>query len=151
MGSSVTRSAASLRLKKSSRRRISASSSGTKAPQPLFGYHRRVVRMRRLLVYLFLGPPLAAAGNWSLEKLFTRPFIWGTSPTEITWSKQGHVLLFLWNADGNRFRDLYAYHPDQKKLIRLTQMDTVHDELNESEAEKDERRKHYLMPLEGIG
>jgi len=106
--------------------------------------------MRRLLVYLFLGTPLAAAGNWSLEKLFTRPFIWGTSPTEITWSKQGHVLLFLWNAEGYRFRDIYAYQPGQKKLIRLTQMDAVHDELNESEAEKDERRKHYPMPLEGI-
>src|SRR2546426_2249461 len=121
MASSVTRNAASLCLKKSSRRRISALSSGMKAPQFLFGYHRRVVRMRRLLVYLFLATPLAAAGNWSLEKLLIRPFIWGTSPAEITWSK--HVLLFLWNAEGYRFRDLYAYHPGQKKLIRLTQMD----------------------------
>src|SRR2546426_5836923 len=120
MASSVTRNAASLCLKKSSRRRISALSSGMKAPQFLFGYHRRVVRMRRLLVYLFLATPLAAAGNWFFEKLLIRPFIWGTSPAEFTWSK--HVLLFLWKPEGYRFPDLYASNPGQKKSLSLPQM-----------------------------
>ena len=67
--------------------------------------------MTRLLACLLMPAALLAAESWSLEKLYTRPFVWGTSPTEITWSKQGHTLLFLWNAEGNRFRDLYAYHP----------------------------------------
>src|SRR5579864_8834593 len=99
--------------------------------------------MRCLLAWLFLPAAAFAAEAWSLEKLFTRPFAWGTSPTEVTWSKQGHTLLFLWNAEGNRFRDLYAYQPVEKKLIRLTNLKPVRDELNLADAEKDERRKQY--------
>jgi dipeptidyl aminopeptidase/acylaminoacyl peptidase len=105
--------------------------------------------MRRLLASL-LFPAIAFAEPWSLEKLFTRPFVWGTPPSEITWSKQGHTLLFLWNAEGGRFRDLYAYHAAAQKLVRLTDMEPVRDDLNRGEAEKDEHRKHYLMPPDGI-
>src|SRR5690242_19842522 len=105
--------------------------------------------MRRLLGVLLL-PAIAFAEPWSLEKLFTRPFVWGTPPSEITWSKQGHTLLFLWNAEGGRFRDLYAYHAAAQKLVRLTDMEPVRDDLNRGEAEKDEHRKHYLMPPDGI-
>ena len=105
--------------------------------------------MKCALIWLLAVAPLAAE-TWSLEKLYTRPFVWGTSPSEVTWSKQGHALLFLWNADGNRFLDLYSYNPDRKKLTRLTQMEAVRDVLNRTEAEKDDRRKTYLMPREGI-
>jgi dipeptidyl-peptidase-4 len=105
--------------------------------------------MKCALIWLLAVAPLAAE-TWSLKKLYTRPFVWGTSPSEVTWSKQGHVLLFLWNADGNRFLDLYSYNPDQKKLTRRTQMEAVRDILNRTEAEKDDRRKTYLMPREGI-
>src|SRR5437868_11772657 len=106
--------------------------------------------MRRFAACLLF--PLAAfsAEIWTLERLFTRPFVWGNSPTEITWSKQGHTLLFLWNAEGNRFRDLYAYRADQKQLVRLTRLETVHDDLNLTDADKDDRRKQYLMPPEGL-
>ena len=105
--------------------------------------------MRRLLCSL-LFPAITLAEPWSLEKLFARPFVWGTPPTEIAWSQQGHTILFLWNAEGGRFRDLYAYHPAEQKLVRLTNMVSVRDDLNRSEAEKDERRKQYVMPPEGI-
>src|SRR5579859_1826749 len=105
--------------------------------------------MRRLFGALLL-PAIALAEPWSLEKLFTRPFVWGTPPSEITWSKQGLTLLFLWNAEGGRFRDLYAYHPAEQKVVRLTDMEPVRDDLNRGEAEKDERRKQYLIPPEGI-
>ncbi|HKX00177.1 MAG TPA: prolyl oligopeptidase family serine peptidase [Bryobacteraceae bacterium] len=106
--------------------------------------------MPRLVVLLLFAAPILAE-PWSIEKLFTRPFAWGTSPAAVTWSKQGHTLLFLWNKEGNRFRDLYAYDPVSRKPIRLTDMEAVRDELNLTEAEKDERRKQYLMPAEGIG
>jgi hypothetical protein len=106
--------------------------------------------MRCLLAWLLLPAAAFAAEAWSLEKLFTRPFIWGTPPTEIKWSKQGHTLLFLWNAEGNRFRDLYAYRPEKQALIRLTNMEKVRDDLNLTDAEKDERRKRYPMPADGL-
>lgn len=106
--------------------------------------------MRCLLAWLLLPAAAFAAEAWPLGKLFTRPFAWGTSPTEIAWSKQGHTLLFLWNAEGNRFRDLYAYDPENQRLIRLTNMEPVRDELNLTDAEKDERRKRYPMPPDGV-
>jgi hypothetical protein len=43
------------------------------------------------------------AEPWPLERLFSRPFAWGTPPAKAAWSKQGHVLLFLWKAEGRRF------------------------------------------------
>jgi len=103
----------------------------------------------------FLLAALVAFGScqaeeWSLERLYSRPYIWGTAPQSLRWSEQGHTLAFLWNAEGGRFLDLYAWHPDEKRLVRLTQMESFRDELLLSEAEKDERRRLYLEPGEGI-
>jgi dipeptidyl aminopeptidase/acylaminoacyl peptidase len=69
----------------------------------------------------------------------------------VRWSKKGHTLVFLWNAEGNRFLDLYSYHPERKSLTRLTDLSLFKDELLFSEAEKDERRKLYLEPPAGLG
>jgi len=91
-----------------------------------------------------------AAEMWPLEKLFTRPYVWGTEPTEITWSKKGHTLAFLWNEAGNRFLDLYAYHADSGKRHRLTNLEPFQDELLATDEEKDERRRRNLSPLAGI-
>ena len=91
------------------------------------------------------------AQEWSLERLYTRPYIWGTSPRAVTWSKEAHTLVFRWNAEGNRFQDLYAYHSDQKKLARLTDLESFTDDLLLTEEEKDDRRKQYVPPRGGVG
>jgi Tol biopolymer transport system component len=85
-----------------------------------------------------------------LEQLFTRPYVWGTQPSELQWAKHGNVLLFLWNAEGRRFLDLYAWHTSTKKLIRLTNLELQKDELNTSEAEKDERQRRHVPPPAGL-
>ncbi len=105
----------------------------------------------RFLITLLSCTLLSLAQEWSLERLYTRPFVWGTTPSDLTWSKKGHTLVFTWNALGGRFMDLYAYHPDQRKLTRLTDFENVKDELNASEAEKDPRLRVYLAPAGGIG
>ena len=105
--------------------------------------------MKPILAAVTLALSLTAA-PWPIERLYTRPFVWGVSPSEVTWSKQGHTLLFLWNRDGRRFLDLYAYHPEQQKLVRVTQLESIRDDLNLTEAEKDDRQKRYLMPPEGL-
>lgn len=104
----------------------------------------------RFLVVALSALGLSHAEEWSLERLFSRPYIWGTAPQSLKWSDQGHTLVFLWNAAGNRFLDLYAWHPDEKRLARLTDLESFEDELLATEAEKDPRRRLYLEPPEGI-
>jgi len=105
--------------------------------------------MKFLLLLLTAALPCLAQ-SWTLERLYTRPYIWGTPPQTLTWSRQGHTLVFRWNAEGNRFRDLYAYDPERKTLLRLTAMESFEDDLLLSKAEKDERRRRYLLPKAGI-
>jgi dipeptidyl aminopeptidase/acylaminoacyl peptidase len=87
----------------------------------------------------------------SLGRLFTRPWAWGTAPTAVKWSKTGHTLVFLWNSEGRRFQDLYAYDPDTRNLLRLTSLEGLRDDLNRNEAQKDERRRSYVLPEGGVG
>lgn len=95
------------------------------------------------------GLPLAAQ-EFTLEKLFTRPFIWGTTPSQLTWAKHSHVLAFLWNERGGAFRDLYVYDADSKRLTRLTDLEHVKDPINVSDDEQDPKAKNYLLPPPGL-
>jgi len=104
----------------------------------------------RVLLAVFLCASAAMAQSSTIEQLFRRPLLWGTSPEQVTWSKKGHTLVFLWNAEGRRFRDLYSYAPDTQKLARLTNLETLEDEINTPDEEKDEHLKAYLMPAAGL-
>ena len=103
----------------------------------------------RLLLACLVSTALAAA-PWPLERLFTRPFAWGTAPERVKWSKQGHTLAFLWNAEGRAFRDLYSYDPETRTLRRLTRVESEDDPLTRGPAEKDDRRKQFLPPADGL-
>ena len=107
-------------------------------------------RVKAGALALLMAAPLAAAGPWPLARLFTRPYIWGTRPEKRAWSKQGHVLAFLWNASGGRFLDLYAYRPETGALARLTDLAGIDDPLTRSAAEKDDRQRRYFAPPEGL-
>jgi dipeptidyl aminopeptidase/acylaminoacyl peptidase len=85
-----------------------------------------------------------------LERLYARPYVWGTEPSELKWSKNGQTLLFLWNTKGDRFRDLYAWDPRAKKLSRLTDLEGVKDELNLTDDEQDGRLKRHEAPPAGL-
>ncbi len=78
--------------------------------------------MRIAVIFAVFACSLGAE-PWPLQRLFSRPFAWGTVPARVTWSKQGHTLVFLWNAEGGRFMDLYAYHPVERRLTRLTNLE----------------------------
>jgi len=105
----------------------------------------------RVLIACLLSAAAAVAGNpWPLERLFTRPFAWGTEPVKPKWSKAGHTLAFLWNAEGHAFRNLYSYDPESRSLRCLTHLETQDDPLNRTPAEKDERQQRYLIPRDGL-
>jgi dipeptidyl aminopeptidase/acylaminoacyl peptidase len=106
--------------------------------------------MLRFAFGLFAFALVLPAQQWSLDRLFTRPFLWGTWPTQVTWAKHAHVLGFLWNDHGETFRDLYVYNADSKKLTRLTDLKGLKDPINDSEAETDEHRRNYLVPPAGL-
>ena len=105
----------------------------------------------RIAIALVLFAASLRASPWPLDRLFSRPYVWGTTPTRISWSKQGHTLVFLWNAEGRRFMDLYCYHPETQRLARLTNLEAVEDSINRPAAEKDDRQKQYVEPPAGIG
>ncbi len=104
---------------------------------------------RSSLALLALALSLPAQ-NLALPRLFSRPLLWGTWPSQVQWSKNSHILGFLWNASGGSFRDLYVYNADTKKLLRLTDLENLKDPLNDNEAEHDPHRRNYLPPLSGL-
>ncbi len=106
--------------------------------------------MLRFPVALLAAAALLPAQDWSLGFLYTRPLMWGTTPTQLAWSKHAHMLGFLWNAGGGSFHDLYVYNADSKKLLRLTDLEKLKDPINDSEAELDPHRKNYVPPPGGV-
>jgi dipeptidyl aminopeptidase/acylaminoacyl peptidase len=102
-------------------------------------------------LFVLLAAALGAcAQTGSLERLFTRPFAWGTRADNIRWSKHGRVLAFVWNAEGRRFLDLYAWRAASRRLVRVTDLAGLNDPINRSAAEKDERQRQYLAPPDGL-
>lgn len=104
--------------------------------------------MRILVALLAAACALAQNPMWPLEKLYTRPFVWGTSPSEVQWSRTGGTLAFLWNEDGNRFLDLYAWRAG--KRVRVTSLEKMKDDIWLSAADKDARRAGHKMPEGGL-
>jgi dipeptidyl aminopeptidase/acylaminoacyl peptidase len=102
------------------------------------------------LFLLFASLILCAAEPWTLERLYTRPYAWGATAEEVRWAKKGSTLAFLWNAEGYHFRDLYTYEPAGHKLLRLTNLEPVKDDLTAGPAERDEIRTRYLEPPSGL-
>jgi dipeptidyl aminopeptidase/acylaminoacyl peptidase len=106
--------------------------------------------MLRIAVVFPLLALSASAQDFTLDRLFARPYVWGTSPSQVTWAKHAHVVLFLWNEDGQAFKDLYSYNADTKTRKRLTDLENLKDPINDGEAERDIHRQDYLAPRAGL-
>ncbi len=106
--------------------------------------------MIRIIALIAAASLAAPAEEFTLDSLFKRPYAWGTTPSQIAWAKHAHVLCFLWNAEGQAFRDLYSYNADTKSLKRLTDLDGLKDPINDNEAEHDPHRQDYVPPRGGI-
>ncbi len=104
----------------------------------------------RLVFALLLVGGYCSAQEWSLERLFSRPYAWGTTPQRLVWSKNSNTLGFLWNADGNRFLDLYVYHADSRRLARLTQLEGMKDDLWLTKEQRDDRIQRHEPPPAGL-
>ncbi len=106
--------------------------------------------MFRALAFILVFSICTPAEDFTLDHLFTRPYAWGTTPSQITWAKHSHILGFLWNAQGLPFKDLYTYNADTKTLKRLTDLESLKDPINDSEVEHDPHRQEYIAPRAGL-
>ena len=106
--------------------------------------------MRWLCLLFTLGALHAQGPMWPLERLYTRPFVWGARPDNLTWARKAPIACFLWNEEGNRFLDLYCHHPATNRRLRLTNLATLKDDFWLSPEALDSRRKNYLMPEPGL-
>ena len=61
----------------------------------------------------------------SLDRIFSTPVLWGTSPSGLAWSKDGQRLAFLWNDKGERFLDIWLVEADGQTPRRLTDLKSV--------------------------
>lgn len=104
----------------------------------------------KLFPSLLVVGSLLSAAPWSVETLFTRPYVWGTPPSNLAWAKANPKLVFLWNESGRQFKDLYAYDAVTKKRVRLTALEFAKDPFNPAPDEDDERLTSHRMPDAGL-
>ncbi|TKJ41479.1 hypothetical protein CEE37_02650 [candidate division LCP-89 bacterium B3_LCP] len=107
---------------------------------------RKTTIMRLKLIFFLLSlltTTCFATEKFQVKDLYTHPLIVGYPPSGLTWSPDGKKLAFLWNADGNRFRDLYIASTSGK-IERLTDFkDQPRWEIEDddrTEQEKDDER-----------
>jgi len=107
------------------------------------------------ILILLLAYPLLAGdkyvkaplkGKFTLEQLFSRPNIWGEAPSQVKWDKGSQRVAFLWNQEGERFKDLWVVSIPEGKLTRLTKMkDFPPIPLQEDKRTEEERRDAELL------
>lgn len=67
------------------------------------------------------GTASTAGTTLTLDQLYQPQSIVGNEPVGFAWAPDGAVL-FLWNADGHSFRDVWRYDPDTGQKQRLTDL-----------------------------
>ncbi|GGE14829.1 peptidase S9 [Polymorphobacter glacialis] len=68
------------------------------------------------------GTAAVAGTTLSIDALYQPQSIIGTTPEGFAWSADGGRVLFLWNDEGRRFRDIWVYEVATGRKSRLTQL-----------------------------
>ena len=59
--------------------------------------------------------------SWTIERLYSLPWLIGTQPKGFEWSPDSQQLAFLWNDDGGNFYDVWAADVKTGRPVRITQ------------------------------
>jgi dipeptidyl-peptidase 4 len=80
--------------------------------------------MKRLVVLLLLtcASPAAATKRFTIDRLYSLPWIIGTEPRGFTWSRDSRQVAFLWNDEGTNFYDVWTTDVRTAKPVRVTTM-----------------------------
>ena len=57
-----------------------------------------------------------------INRLYSLPWVIGTTPKDFTWSSDSRTLAFLWNDEGTNFYDLWIADRQTRKPVRITHM-----------------------------
>jgi dipeptidyl-peptidase-4 len=60
-------------------------------------------------------------GPFTLDRLYQRPYMWGSPPQAIKWSGDGRLLAYLWTPPGEEASDLFIEHVGEARRTRLSQ------------------------------
>ncbi len=106
-----------------------------------------MLRKTLILLLLTIAGRASAQEPFTIEALYGHPSIVGTTPSSPVWSPDGRTVAFLWNEDGNRFRDLYLADLSGR-ITRLT--DLINLPRNEREDDqREEWQKREEIELDG--
>ena len=92
-----------------------------------------------------------ATGEITLERLHSRPSLWGTAPGAPRWPRESsRKFAFLWNEEGERFRDLYVGDSATGRYVHLTDMKPILPTPKEGDKRSEEERRKAHAESGGI-
>jgi len=100
---------------------------------------------------LLLFSQSVAVKPLSVEAIYTHPFFYGTSPREAIWSPNSDKIAFSWNAEGERFRDVWLYNLRKDRLLRLTDMAGIREDPKDDDERTREEKKEAEKLRGGVG
>ncbi|MCK4547386.1 MAG: prolyl oligopeptidase family serine peptidase [Candidatus Eisenbacteria sp.] len=74
------------------------------------------------ILVLCFAAGVSAQEHVTLEQLYEFPYIYGHAPRAMEWSPNSKSIAFLWNEEGERFRDLYVAKAPSGEPVRLTNL-----------------------------
>ncbi len=114
------------------------------------GLHRIELAALALALHLFAG--WSAADEITLQRLYSRPWLWGTAPSQAHWPRlDSRRFAFLWSEEGELFRDLYVGGTPAGQLYRLTDMRKVEPPRFDDDTRSEEERARARRLSPGIG
>lgn len=75
-----------------------------------------------VILCMLAAAPLGrvAAGELTIERMYSDPRLTGITPRSIAWSPDGRHAAFIWNDEGEKYYDIWIYDAAKKKLRRGT-------------------------------
>ena len=82
----------------------------------------RLAGLGALATALALCAAASPPSRLDINRLYSLPWVIGTSPQDFIWAADSHAVAFLWNDQGEPFRDVWIASRDGLKPIRVTEM-----------------------------
>lgn len=104
-----------------------------------------------VLLLCWLPVPAGASEEITLSRLYSRPYLWGAAPSRTRWAEDNsRQFAFLWNREGQLFRELYVGNSRGGEWFQLTEMSRVEPLPYEEDKRSDEDKERDRELSRGI-